>query len=268
MRELTDLPAVEPAAYWSHATVPFRSGPSGGSWRQHCDILYRELLDRWLVPTAAPRALKTDLFDEVAGDGLCCELRRFAGRVHGVDVADAVVAGARAGRTEIVVTQADVRRLPYRDSSFELVVSNSTLDHFDARADIAVALRELSRVTAVGGTLVISIDNLANPIIALRSVLPFKLLRALGLVPYYVGATTTRRGLVDLLEQAGFSVQATTWIMHVPRVVAVPICARWDRRTNRASIRLLRRLSAWERLGRSPIASWTGHYVAALAVRE
>jgi SAM-dependent methyltransferase len=188
--------------------------------------------------------------------------------VHGVDVAGAVVVDARSGRAGLAVTQADVRQLPYRDASFELVVSNSTLDHFEARADIAAALRELSRVTAPGGSLVISLDNLANPIIALRSLLPFGLLRALGLVPYYVGATTTRRGLVDLLEQAGFRVHATAWVMHVPRVAAVAICARADRRRNVAPARLLRRLSAWERLGAWPTASWTGHYVAALAVRE
>jgi SAM-dependent methyltransferase len=227
------------------------------------------LLDRWLSSAApARRALKTDLFDEAAGDGLCGEMDRFAECVYGVDVSGSVAFGAQVGRAELQVTRADVRHLPFRDGSFELVVSNSTLDHFDERADIAVALRELHRVTAVGGTLIVSLDNLANPVIALRALLPSRLLRALGLVPYYVGPTTTRRGLLDLLDQAGYSVRTTTWFLHVPRVVAVRICARSDRRSGHLADGLLGRLAGWERLGRWPTARWTGHYVVALAVRR
>jgi SAM-dependent methyltransferase len=267
MKEPTHLSARQPAGYWDGATATFRS-VTGGSWRRHCDALYRQLLDGWLVPAGARRALKTDLFDEAVGEGLCSELERFAYSVHGVDVAGSVAADARAGHADVLVTQADVRQLPYPDGAFELVVSNSTLDHFEQRDDIAVALRELFRVTAVGGTLVVSLDNLANPIIALRALLPFRLLRALGLVPYYVGATTTRRGLVELLEQAGYRVQATTSFLHVPRVAAVRICARSDRRAAPATASLMGRLAGWERLGRWPTAAVTGHYIAALAVRE
>jgi len=267
MREPTHLPAAEDG---DGATASFRT-TDGGSWRQHCDDLHRHLLDGWLEPAGVQRALKTDLFDEAAGEGLCGDLARFAQCVHGIDVAGAV-AFAAAGRADrgggVVVAQADVRRLPYRHAAFDLVISNSTLDHFDDRADIAIALAELSRVTAPGGTLVISLDNLSHPIIALRALLPYRLLHALGLVPYHVGATTTRRGLVALLEESGYRVVDATWFMHVPRVVAVPICARSDRRPGSARARLLARLVAWERLGRWPTAAVTGHYVAVLAVRR
>jgi SAM-dependent methyltransferase len=269
MKEPTPLPVVEPGEYWDDATATFRTATDGGSWRRHCDALHLQLLDGWLASLApARRALKTDLFDEAAGDGLSGEMGRFAESVNGVDVAGSVASDARVGRSGLLVAQADVRHLPYRDGSFELVVSNSTLDHFDERADIAVALRELHRVTAVGGTLIVSLDNLANPVIALRALLPSRMLRALGLVPYHVGPTTTRRGLLDLLEQAGYSVRATTWFLHVPRVVAVRVCGRSDRRAGRGADGLLGRLAGWERLGRWPTARWTGHYVAALAVRR
>jgi SAM-dependent methyltransferase len=268
MKEPTPLPAVEPGEYWDEATATFRTATGGGSWRRHCDILHRQLLDGWLAPARARRALKTDLFDEAAGDGLCGHLEQFADRIHGLDVAGSVASDARVGRAGLLVVQADVRHLPYRDGSFALVVSNSTLDHFRERGDIAVALRELHRVTAVGGTLVVSLDNLANPVIALRALLPARMLRALGLVPYHVGPTTTRRGLLGLLEQAGYSVTTTAWFLHVPRVVAVRVCARSDRRAGRSADGLLGRLARWERLARWPTARWTGHYVAALAVRR
>lgn len=67
---------------------------------------------------------------------------------------------------------ADLRELPYRDGWFSTVLSVSTLEHVgmdtaiyggdtpraaDPRAEMAKALREMDRVTAVGGTLLISV---------------------------------------------------------------------------------------------------------------
>jgi len=253
--------------YWDQATTEFRAAEAAGIWREHSDLVYRRIIERWCTP-GGQRALKTDLFDEAAGDGLCADLARFADQVHGIDIAHAVVAGARTDRHSACGVQCDVTRLPYRNASFDLVTSNSTLDHFENRADITTALHELARVSAPGATLVISLDNLANPIIALRALLPYRLLRALRVVPYFVGATTTRRGLVGLLEAAGYRVEATTFLLHVPRVVAVPLSARVDRCSAPRRARLLEHLSKWELLARLPTAQWTGHYVAVLAVRQ
>ena len=90
----------------------------------------------------------------------------------------------------------------------------------------AAALRELRRVLAAGGTLVVSLDNLANPLVAVRNALPFRWLHGIGLVPHYVGATCRPRELQRLLAGAGFDVNATTAIMHVPRVIALAVGAR------------------------------------------
>ena len=53
-------------------------------------------------------------------------------------------------------------------ASFDVVLSTSTLDHFDRRDEIAVALAELRRVLADGGRLLVTLDNPANPILRLR----------------------------------------------------------------------------------------------------
>src|SRR5204863_8026948 len=66
----------------------------------------------------------------------------------------------------------DVRALPFADGSFDVVVSTSTLDHFQARADIDTALRELHRVLASDGLAVVTLDNPWNPLVALRNALP------------------------------------------------------------------------------------------------
>ncbi len=262
---MTNRPAPSPirtAGYWSEATAGFVKGEGegahsdGGAWRRHCDHLHRELLASWIDPQSSNCALKTDLFDEMAGLGLIDDMERYSRTVHGLDVSVDVAASAVRSGSGVLATAADVRQLPYRDGAFELVVSNSTLDHFAHRRDIVAALAEIHRVTASGATVVVTLDNLANPIIALRSILPFRLLRAIGLVPYYVGATTTRRGLARMLSAAGFQVEVTTTFMHVPRVVAVPWCARSDSRSDGRSNpdreRLLGRLLSWERLRQAP----------------
>jgi ubiquinone/menaquinone biosynthesis C-methylase UbiE len=100
---------------------------------------------------------------------------------------------------------ADVRRLPFADASFDVVVSNSTLDHF-AAADIATSLAEPRRVLRPDGHLLLTLDNAANPLIGLRNALPFAVWRRLRIVPYYVGATLGPCELRRALAAAGFEI--------------------------------------------------------------
>ena len=162
----------------------------------------------------------------------------------------------------------DARRLPFADRSFDAVVSNSTLDHFVTLDDMVVALRELARVTRPGGTLVLTLDNLANPVIALRSILPQGPLRWLGLVPYYVGATCGPRRLRELVAEAGFTVTRVEQIMHCPRVLAVALTRVVERYGSpEAQSRVLRHLAWYERLERWPTRDWTGYFTAVRAIR-
>jgi SAM-dependent methyltransferase len=250
---------------WDEHTAAFRRDV-GGRWRVYCDELHLELLRRWL-PRPGPVVLKTDLFDESAGDGLLTEL----GGGHlalGVDISPAVVADAcrRSPLARGIV--GDLRRLPLRDRSVDAVVSNSSLDHFGERHDLVTAVRELHRVLRPGGRVVVTLDNLACPIIALRAVLPYRVLARLGILPYPAGATTTLRGLRRVLGEAGFVIEAETTLMHVPRVVAIPICARRDRSTAEGVSRTVGALLRWERLGRLPSRQITGHFVGVLARRR
>ena len=113
---------------------------------------------------------------------------------------------ARARYLDLPAVKADVRCLPYADGAFDIVVSNSTLDYFTSGDQIVESLRELNRTLASGGQLLITMDNLANPAVWLRNALPFRWLNAMGLVPYYVGATGGPRRLRGYLQEAGFEV--------------------------------------------------------------
>lgn len=253
--------------YWEDATAPYVEAQRHHSWRAYCDRLHAGLLERWAPEQRVARALKTDLFDEAAGVGLDPALRSVADEVHGIDVSTGVTGAARRAHQGLLGTVTDVRSLPFDDATFGLVFSNSTLDHFPDRVDISAALRELARVTEPGGTVIVTLDNLVNPLIALRAALPRRALRATRLVPYYVGASLTLRGLRRETEAAGLRVTATTALMHVPRVAAIPLGDRYDRRHPGSSERAVRRMLAWERLGAWPTRQLTGHFVAVRALR-
>ena len=69
---------------------------------------------------------------------------------------------------EINVMRCDVRETPYGDDTFDAVVSTSTLDHFDTVAGIGVlVLREQLTPPGAGGMVIVSLDNRANPLVAL-----------------------------------------------------------------------------------------------------
>jgi SAM-dependent methyltransferase len=237
-------------------------------WRTYCDLVHGALIERWLPREPVDRVLKTDLFDEIVTDGLYPALARHARVVVGMDVAASAASQARARHGALQTLSTDARRLPFADGSFDAIVSNSTLDHFETIEELVVALRELARITRPGGTLVLTLDNLANPVVALRSVLPQTPLRRLGLVPYYVGATCGPRQMCTLVREAGFEVDQVETLMHCPRVLAVATARVVDRYGSAAlQQRFLRHLTWYDRLGRWPTRHLTSYFTAVRAVR-
>ena len=162
------------------------------------------------------------------------------------------------------------RTLPsFADSAFDLVVSNSTLDHFQTRQELIASMRELNRVTRPGGELVLTLDNKANPVVALRNALPFHWLRRVRIVPYYVGVTCGPRGLRRLLEETNWELREMDAILHCPRFLMVHVSQFLVRRAGaEAQRRFLTWLARFEGLARWPTRYLTGYFVAARAVRR
>ncbi|MGI8559591.1 MAG: class I SAM-dependent methyltransferase [Solirubrobacteraceae bacterium] len=262
--------ASQPSDYWDSILAGWEPTLAHRLWRAHSDAVNARLLRRWLVDTPADgKILKTDLFDEAVAGGLYPELAARGGQVIGVDVAPAVVRAACARHPGLDARVADVRALPFDDGEFDAVVSNSTLDHFDSLAELVLAASELSRVIRPGGRLLITLDNRQNPIVALRTSLSFSAMRRLRIVPYYVGRTLGRRGLAATLERCGLDVQQTTAVMHCPPKLAGAYAARGARSTlgSQQTDRYLARVLRLESLESSPVRYFTGHFVAALAVK-
>jgi SAM-dependent methyltransferase len=255
------------AAYWDAVLHRWEGVHRDSLWRRHSDAVNGALLTRWL-PSGPHRVLKTDMFDEAVSDGLYPLLRDLGATVTGIDVSPEVVAAARARYPGLGAIAADVLKLPFPDGAFDAIVSLSTLDHFASRLDISTALGELRRVLAGDGTLVLTIDNAANPVVRLRNCLPSRVLQRTGLVPYDVGVTCGPRDLDALLSAAGFRALERSYILHCPRVLSVA-AARVVQRAGSpaAGWRYLALLRRFERLSGLPTSVRTGYFIAVRAVK-
>lgn len=263
-------PTASTPETWEAAAVEATQRRNEWGWQAHMARVYRDLLVRWQPKGKATAAVKTDLFEEAIGPhGLLVPLAGFAERVFGVDWALAIVraAGRSTQQGTAHLLAADLRALPFAAGTFQLVLSNSTLDHFAHREDIFSALAELGRTISSGGVLILALDNPHNPAVRLRNLLSYRWLRRFGIVPYVMGITLTRREVREALDAAGFTVTDETAIVHAPRLPAIWL-ARWVAGRSRPAKWLGRLLAVCERAASWPTRYRTGYYIAVRAVRR
>ena len=256
------------SAHWNE--IARKKNVSPRLWRDFSDLVHSDLLEQWLAPSGYLRTLKTDLFDEAMGTrGLVQDLVERSEQVYGIDLSGEIVDSVRPRFPLLEASMGDVRALAFPSDHFDLVVSNSTLDHFENEGDILASLVERHRVTRPGGTCLVTMDNFANPLIRLRQALPFKPLHRLGVLPYYVGHTVSPGGLVTALVKAGFQVDAQTCIMHVPRLPAVWLCrvVEWVGLPALKSA-TLSFLFAFEKLKLWPTSHLSGYFSVCLASKS
>ena len=170
----------------------------------------------WAGSLKGTRVFKTDLREEAYGEDEILLSLGGAGAVFtGIDIIhrtalDAACRGTESRRNFDVAT-ADVRMLPFRDDSFDLVLSSSTLDHFDEAKGIEISLRELFRVLKPGGRLIITLNNRGN--ISFRIAALYN--RWTGREAYAINFFSGPQ-LRHLLQQAGFVVIAQDTSVLIP----------------------------------------------------
>jgi SAM-dependent methyltransferase len=206
--------------HWeSIALKQVSKGYSNEILAEHKKTTYLSLITRWARVDASPRILKTDLFAEAFNQEQFLFDLAPTRSIIGLDIAAETVRRAKreAGNRGIDAGRylcGDVRSLPLRDGSIDLVISDSTLDHFPTEADIIASLKELGRVLRPGGMLILTIDN--NRHITHPPYFLFRLWMKLGLTPYFIGRTMSRAKLTAALDKAGMDVEESTAILHYP----------------------------------------------------
>jgi SAM-dependent methyltransferase len=172
----------------------------------------KRLLSEHVPDLSRCAVLKTDLWDEVKNTRILQWVHGQGAAVFGVDISEPIVRQARAAFTDSGLrgVVADVRRLPFRDGSFDAIYSMGTIEHF---RDPETAVLEMYRVLRPGGRAVVGVPNRWDPF--LRPLLA-AVLQALGLYGYGYERSFSRRALRQMLEAAGLEVVAETGILFVP----------------------------------------------------
>ncbi len=175
-----------------------------------------ELVAKW-ADKSAGRLVKTDLFEEANGaDQLLFDLGRDCDLAIGFDSDLKIVALASLRSPDsqgICFLGGDARALPLQTGCIDVVVSSSTLDHFQEKRDFAVALRELARILRPGGVLILTLDNPLNPLYW-----PLRWLSFAG--PFRLGYTPSPGALRKQLDLAGLEVIGSASLLHNPRVLS------------------------------------------------
>jgi len=226
--------------------------------------VHLDLVRRWSGGIPVSRMLKTDLFEDAFGeDCLVDALAQHAAGLCGTDYAfsTAHAAAYRWRSHRLFVTVMDVRELAWRTGTFDVVLSTSTLDHFDDRREFVKALRELARVLRPQGLLILTLDNARNPLYY-----PLRWASRLGLAPFRLGYTPDARRLDRDLHEADLIVERREWLLHNPRVVSTMLFLVMRRVLGRRAGGVIGDLlKTFDLLGRLPTRSLTACFVAVAA---
>jgi len=227
--------------------------------------LHVSLFRKWM-PTGTRLAMKTDVFEEAFGaDALLADLAPLCEKWIAMDVSAHTAQQAHA-RMRLPAAQflvCDVRQVPLRSDSLDVIVSNSTLDHFDARRDFDTALSELARLLRPGGRLLITVDNPRNLLYH-----PLRWISKLSWSPFALGYTPSPAALWTALESAGLRVVATSSFIHNPRGLSTVFFWGLRRLAGARADRLIQWcLDLFARLDRLPTRGFTACFLAACAVR-
>ena len=208
------LPTQDRAGYVSFwgdvaANFPSLKGAPSTQYYFECE---RMLYTQFFPPLTGRLLFKTDLWDEAKNSEILRWAAEQGARPAGVDIALGIVQQARRVFCEggLGFAVADIRAIPFRSHSFDLVYSMGTIEHFP---DYEVSVHELFRVLKPGGTAIVGVPNKLDPFLRPLMVC---LLQRCGLYAYGTEKSFTAGGLRALLESAGFRYRATSGILFIP----------------------------------------------------
>lgn len=263
------------AEHWNEVARGWSlKGYSNELLAEHKRNTYLGLIARWADVTSSQKILKTDLFAEAfTQEQFLFEMPQTNSNVVAIDISGEIVAAAKNQASQHKVDASeylccDVRHLPIQSNSIDLIISDSSLDHFPSEEDITIALQELARVLRIGGVLILTIDNKSN--LTYPPYIFTRLWMRLRLSPYFIGKTLSFTRLRNVLEEIGLNVAESTAILHYPHPDGL---VRWIenflRKVSKGKLdnAIRKTLAYLEQLERRKIKFLTGRYLAVKAVK-
>jgi len=149
-KDLKQILVDQPDQFWTQQQIADRYDPErfhNSAWGR----LYPVLEERIIAKALGKYALGTQALDAACGTGrVTLLLQKLGFAVVGCDISASMMNVARRKVNENArvpsFVQADARRLPYRDSSFDIVSCIGLVMHLDNTPRVEV-LRELGRVS-------------------------------------------------------------------------------------------------------------------------
>ncbi len=260
------------SSYWNDVASKTPKG-------QDYDILLAEhysqshlgLLFAWAEFSDKTLVLKTDLFAE----GMCpsrsfaWEIMKKSGGFIGLDISPDICRAARDVSATLLPEKSpdfiacDLRKVPFKADTFDVIISDSSLDHYNNKQDIETGINELARTLKPGGTLIITMDNKSNITEPL-----FRLWIRLKLAPFYIGKTYAMKELIAAVNNAGLEVKASRTLIHNPRFFAKQMIAVVRKLFPRRSDAMIKkRLTFYDSLEKKCTRFLTAQFIAVKAVK-
>ncbi len=189
-----------------------------------------ELIRRAAGPVRGKRVLKLDLWNEAVNTQILHWMSAAGAACNGLDISHVTASRAKARTNGFTVVQADMRHVPFRHGSFDLVYTIGTLEHIEEYRE---ALRETLRVLKPNGVIIAGVPYKWDPF--LRPVL-VSFLDAIGQYPYSPERSFGQREFARILESVGYRVEERTGLLAFPGVIRL------------VELLLLRRKVKWPRL--------------------
>lgn len=256
--------------YWDSVAEKMKSPCVQNPFFQYKRKEVLRLISKWSNDKRDVTILKTDLYEEAfEPESLLFDWPQKNGKVCGIDISPRIVriAGRKAEERSVHpnLSVSDVRKLAFKDSTFDLVISTSTLDHFP---EIDVALKELYRVLKPKGVIILTLDNGLNLLLYLM----FKLMKFLRKYPtFYVEGTYSLWKVKQLMTSIGFKIEGSTAIIHVPPLVPSVISVVYRNGNCRVLARMCEKLIGLsEAIGKNNtfLKYLTGYHLAVKATKK
>jgi SAM-dependent methyltransferase len=226
-----------------------------------------ELIRNWTRGLEVRTYLKTDLFEEANGeDQILFDLFSPSCRAIGMDlsIATAAAAARRSPADSPNFLACDVRHPALRPGSLDLIVSTSTLDHLESSAEFRESISALAGLLRPGGLLIVTVDNLHNPLYR-----PLRWASRKGWLPFELGYTPAMGELRTILSETGLEVLESDWLLHNPRAVSTVLWIALRKLfSRRADVPIKLALALFASFGRLPTRRWTACFAAACARRR